>query len=673
MVIKPFRFWSQKVLPLVYDDSLSYYEVVCKVVIKLNEVIESQNTTVESVETLTNQLNTAVEQLSTQIAGVLLQFEELSQAFEDFKADIRTTISDIATEVATNVITTYVESDEFKATINSVIVELVSNIITGNWDNTVDYEENDYVIDEGSLWLALVPNTNNKPVEGAIWHKVTVGSELKRLITDHYTKAESDDRYYTKTEIDNRVATDTVIGLVKVDDETIEVDTDGTINAVTATSSSVGMVKPDNTTIGINNTGTLTAVTASSTNVGMVKPDGVTTVVNPDGTISAVGSFPPVGSVTWDTIANKPTTFTPPIATDVVLGGVKIGDGVNVDDDGTISVDEYELPIASATELGGVKVGDGLSIDGDGVLSATSTGGTDAQIVVTTSSDDFVGKNVVLELGGSVVETKMFPSAKRVVFNVVQSGVYTVTCEGESSEVKIAVYETTLDSVKTEVTLTLEGAKEDTITITDSNGGQVSVVVFDSGMTTAEVTLELRNDSEEFTFTSSVAKDTETGTSDYSKTVTIYADGSVENVKIMPEGALYWYGNTIASYTTNRTFSTASGWSRVEPILNTNNINIPSLTRLQYSCFCLVDPITTANGSKVYVFGSGHCYFVKLNTTAYIDIPSGAPDGTRVQIKEDNVIASLNTDDTWKYYNLQSYNGGQGATDPGYCYAIWTE
>ena len=39
--IKPFRFWCQKVLPLVYDDSLSYYEVLCKMKDKINEVIDS--------------------------------------------------------------------------------------------------------------------------------------------------------------------------------------------------------------------------------------------------------------------------------------------------------------------------------------------------------------------------------------------------------------------------------------------------------------------------------------------------------------------------------------------------------------------------------------------------------------------------------------------------------
>ena len=38
--VKPIRFWSQKVLPLVYDNSLSYYEVLCKVRDKINELVE---------------------------------------------------------------------------------------------------------------------------------------------------------------------------------------------------------------------------------------------------------------------------------------------------------------------------------------------------------------------------------------------------------------------------------------------------------------------------------------------------------------------------------------------------------------------------------------------------------------------------------------------------------
>lgn len=35
-----FSFWCYKVLPLVYDNSLSYYEILCKVVTYINELIE---------------------------------------------------------------------------------------------------------------------------------------------------------------------------------------------------------------------------------------------------------------------------------------------------------------------------------------------------------------------------------------------------------------------------------------------------------------------------------------------------------------------------------------------------------------------------------------------------------------------------------------------------------
>lgn len=38
--LSPFRFWCQKVLPLVYDDSLSYYELLCKIVDFLNKTME---------------------------------------------------------------------------------------------------------------------------------------------------------------------------------------------------------------------------------------------------------------------------------------------------------------------------------------------------------------------------------------------------------------------------------------------------------------------------------------------------------------------------------------------------------------------------------------------------------------------------------------------------------
>lgn len=36
-------YYCQKVLPLVYDNSLSYYEVLCKLTNKINELVDTVN------------------------------------------------------------------------------------------------------------------------------------------------------------------------------------------------------------------------------------------------------------------------------------------------------------------------------------------------------------------------------------------------------------------------------------------------------------------------------------------------------------------------------------------------------------------------------------------------------------------------------------------------------
>ena len=54
--MEKFRFWCQKVLPLVYDDSLSYLEVLCKVVAKLNEIIETTNLSNDAIKEIENEI-----------------------------------------------------------------------------------------------------------------------------------------------------------------------------------------------------------------------------------------------------------------------------------------------------------------------------------------------------------------------------------------------------------------------------------------------------------------------------------------------------------------------------------------------------------------------------------------------------------------------------------------
>lgn len=78
-----FRFWCQKVLPAVYDDSLSYYELLCKVIQKLNEVIELSNSQSEAIK----ELEDLMEQfLSGNIEPYVL--EKIAEWFEENEPEI---------------------------------------------------------------------------------------------------------------------------------------------------------------------------------------------------------------------------------------------------------------------------------------------------------------------------------------------------------------------------------------------------------------------------------------------------------------------------------------------------------------------------------------------------------------------------------------------------------
>ena len=64
---RPFRFWCQKVLPLVYDDSLSYYELLCKVVCKLNELAENENNLSDEIK----QVAADLDDFKNQVPGMI--------------------------------------------------------------------------------------------------------------------------------------------------------------------------------------------------------------------------------------------------------------------------------------------------------------------------------------------------------------------------------------------------------------------------------------------------------------------------------------------------------------------------------------------------------------------------------------------------------------------------
>ena len=94
------------------------------------------------------------------------------------------------------------------------------------------------------------------------------------------------------------------------------------------------------------------------------------------------------------------------------------------------------------------------------------------------------------------------------------------------------------------VTLTLNGAKEDSITIKDSNDQTVGSCIFASGQTSGTCTIDVPVGGGSYKFISSVAKDTTLGTSDYEKTVTL-SDQATQIVNVYPDNVMYWYGNFV--------------------------------------------------------------------------------------------------------------------------------
>lgn len=79
-----FKFWCQKVLPLVYDDSLSYYEVLCKLTNYINDMIDNNDSLIADVEQLKQEMvvvqewiknfdTTFVEELVTEYIGKVVK------------------------------------------------------------------------------------------------------------------------------------------------------------------------------------------------------------------------------------------------------------------------------------------------------------------------------------------------------------------------------------------------------------------------------------------------------------------------------------------------------------------------------------------------------------------------------------------------------------------------
>lgn len=118
-----FRFWCFKVLPLVYDDELSYYEVICKCVDYINNLIENDKAISNDVE----QLKQEMKQVQEWIDNYDTSFAE-SIIREYLATMIFVTISD------SGYIVYNIPANWKSITFNTTGLDISNNIGVGNYD-----------------------------------------------------------------------------------------------------------------------------------------------------------------------------------------------------------------------------------------------------------------------------------------------------------------------------------------------------------------------------------------------------------------------------------------------------------------------------------------------------------------------------------------------------------
>lgn len=123
MNLEKFRFWCFKVLPLVYDDELSYYEVICKCVEYINNLIENDKAISNDVE----QLKQEMKQVQEWINNYDTSFAE-SVIREYLATIIFVTISD------SGYIIYNIPANWKSITFNTTGLDIENNIGVGNYD-----------------------------------------------------------------------------------------------------------------------------------------------------------------------------------------------------------------------------------------------------------------------------------------------------------------------------------------------------------------------------------------------------------------------------------------------------------------------------------------------------------------------------------------------------------
>lgn len=146
------RFWCQKVLPAVYDQSLSYYEVLCKLAAFLNKMVEELEKMQDNIDALHKAYKDLQDWVNAEIARFEAHMEqhfddltqELWNRFEEYKNNTNTTLqqwfNDYATTTTNNLNKKF---NDFVTNANTRIDQMF-NTYTSSTNNEFNTWKNDF-------------------------------------------------------------------------------------------------------------------------------------------------------------------------------------------------------------------------------------------------------------------------------------------------------------------------------------------------------------------------------------------------------------------------------------------------------------------------------------------------------------------------------------------------
>ena len=228
--IKTFRFYCQKILPLVYDDSLSYIETLYKVSSKLNEVIDDYNELIDYYNTLPQlleQITAKLSELDDFVDTINREFAELDARLT---AKVDKKLAKVDEELAKSLELIEHEMAELEAKVNVEIERLrieltqVINSQLAVFRTELELSENNTKAwTEARLneFLAELPDVQNVLVYNMITGKLEpvqdVIASMYDVMRDGLTAYEYDRLRLTASEYDNWIVNSIPRGLKAVE------------------------------------------------------------------------------------------------------------------------------------------------------------------------------------------------------------------------------------------------------------------------------------------------------------------------------------------------------------------------------------------------------------------------------------------------------------------------